>query len=123
MVPIVLLDCGLLTWFDHHYQGLKENGAIKDPSILSGRKRACRWLSGYLADLAFPIEAFSHTATFVITLFLRQHVRGRLATLVFFSLVPLGLPIVFEGLHVACRYLYVHFCAAPLCLSGRGDGA
>jgi hypothetical protein len=47
---------------------------------------------------------------------------GEMVTLVFFSLIPLGIPILFEGLHIGVSLIQT-YCAACLCLSRGGDGA
>jgi F-type H+-transporting ATPase subunit a len=37
---------------------------------------------------------------------------GEMVTLVFFSLVPLGIPIIFEGLHIGVSFIqtYIFIC-------------
>jgi F-type H+-transporting ATPase subunit a len=56
----------------------------------------------FLPVLLFPIEVVSHTArllSLTVRLFANMFA-GEMVTLVFFSLVPLGLPLLFEGLHI-----------------------
>jgi F-type H+-transporting ATPase subunit a len=55
-----------------------------------------------LPILLFPIEVFSHLArvmSLTVRLFANMFA-GEMVTLVFFSLIPLIVPVVFEGLHV-----------------------
>jgi F-type H+-transporting ATPase subunit a len=108
-VPIVPLGCALFTWFYYHYYGVRANGPIGYLKHFIGPQEgmplAVRLL---LPILLFPIELFSHAAR-VLSLTVRLFANmfaGEMVTLVFFSLLPLGLPVVFEGLHIgACVYL------------------
>jgi F-type H+-transporting ATPase subunit a len=55
-----------------------------------------------MAWLIFPIEVVSHLAR-VMSLSVRLYANmfaGDLVTLVFFSLVPVGIPVIFLGLHL-----------------------
>jgi F-type H+-transporting ATPase subunit a len=56
----------------------------------------------WIAPLLFVIEIFSHLAR-IMSLTIRLYANmfaGDMVTLVFFSLVPLGIPVVFMGLHI-----------------------
>ena len=56
-----------------------------------------------MAWLIFPIEIVSHLAR-VMSLSVRLYANmfaGDLVTLVFFSLCPIGIPVIFLGLHLA----------------------
>jgi F-type H+-transporting ATPase subunit a len=93
-VPSVPLGCALVTWFYYHYQGIRQNhfGYIKN--FLGPEP--------FLAPLLFPIEVFSHLArilSLTIRLFANMFA-GDMVTLVFLSLVPIGIPVVFMLLHV-----------------------
>lgn len=112
-VPIVPLGCALLTWFYYHYQGLKANGAWGYLKHFFGPV----W---WLAPLMLPIEIFSHTArilSLTVRLFANMFA-GEMVTLVFFSLVPIGVPIIFEGLHIGVSliqtYIFVILAAVYL---------
>jgi F-type H+-transporting ATPase subunit a len=55
----------------------------------------------WIAWLLFPIEIISHLAR-ILSLTVRLYANmfaGDLLTMVFFSLIPLGVPVVFLGLH------------------------
>ena len=71
----------------------------------------------WLAPLMFPIEIFSHLAR-LLSLTVRLYANmfaGEMVTLVFFSLIPIGIPVIFEGLSYWCFiHTDVHFCAAGL---------
>ena len=56
-----------------------------------------------MAWLIFPIELVSHVAR-IMSLSVRLYANmfaGDLVTLVFFSLFPVGIPVIFLGLHLA----------------------
>ena len=72
----------------------------------------------FLPILLFPIEVFSHLAR-VLSLTVRLFANmfaGEMVTLVFFSLVPLGLPIVFEGLHVGVSFIQTYIFVLLACV-------
>jgi F-type H+-transporting ATPase subunit a len=75
-----------------------------------------------LALLMLPIELISHLAR-VLSLTIRLFANmfaGDMVTLVFFSLVPLGVPIVFLGLHIGVSLLqtYIFVLLTTVYLSG-----
>jgi F-type H+-transporting ATPase subunit a len=60
-----------------------------------------------MAWLIFPIETVSHLAR-VMSLSVRLYANmfaGDLVTLVFFSLIPIGAPVVFLGLHIFISFI------------------
>jgi len=110
-VPIVPLGCALLTWFYYHFQGLRANGLLGYLKHFIGPQEgmplAVRIL---LPFLLFPIELFSHAArilSLTVRLFANMFA-GEMVTLVFFSLVPLGVPIIFEGLHIGVSFIQTY---------------
>jgi F-type H+-transporting ATPase subunit a len=118
-VPIVPLGCALFTWFYYHYQGLRANGLLGYLKHFIGPQEgmpmAVRLL---LPVLLFPIELFSHAAR-VLSLTVRLFANmfaGEMVTLVFFSLVPLGLPVVFEGLHVGVSFIQTYIFVLLACV-------
>ena len=75
----------------------------------------------WLSPLLFPIEIISHLAR-VLSLTVRLYANmfaGDLVTLAFFSLVPVGIPLIFLGLHlgVAVVQAYVFMLLATIYLS------
>lgn len=119
-VPIVPLGCALLTWVYYHYQGVRTNGPVGYLKHFIGpQDKDMPWpLRMFLPLLLLPIEAFSHLAR-VMSLTVRLYANmfaGEMVTLVFFSLIPLGVPLVFEGLHVGVgfiqTYIFVLLAAA-----------
>jgi F-type H+-transporting ATPase subunit a len=63
-----------------------------------------------LAPLMVPIELISHLArvmSLTIRLFANMFA-GDMVTLVFFSLVPIGIPVAFLGLHIGVSLLQTY---------------
>src|SRR3974377_2007304 len=118
-VPIVPLGCALLTWFYYHYQGVRENGPIGYLKHFIGPQEgmplAVRLM---LPVLLFPIEIFSHTAR-VLSLTVRLYANmfaGEIVTLCFFSLIPVGIPIIFEGLHIGVSFIQTYIFVLLACV-------
>jgi len=92
-VPVVPLGCAVVTWCFYQMQGLRANGL--------GYIKHFMGPVWWLAPLMFVIEVCSHLArmlSLTIRLFANMFA-GDMVTLVFFSLVPIGLPVVFLLLH------------------------
>ncbi|MGC1977289.1 MAG: F0F1 ATP synthase subunit A [Candidatus Sulfotelmatobacter sp.] len=121
-VPAVPLGCALLTWFYYHSYGVRENGFIKYLKHFIGPQEDLPLvLRLFLPFLLFPIEIFSQLAR-VMSLTVRLYANmfaGEMVTLVFFSLVPLALPVVFMGLHlgVALIQTYIFVLLATIYLA------
>lgn len=119
-VPIVPLGCALLTWVYYHYQGVRKNGPIGYFKHFIGPQDkemplAMRLL---LPFLLFPIEVFSHMArvmSLTIRLFANMFA-GEMVTLVFFSLIPLGIPVLFEGLHIGVSFIQTYIFVLLACV-------
>jgi F-type H+-transporting ATPase subunit a len=94
-IPAVPLGIALATFVYYHFYGFKSNGLVGYMKQFAG---PVWWLSWLL----FPIELVSHFAR-IMSLSVRLYANmfaGGLVTLVFFSLVPVGVPVVFLGLHL-----------------------
>jgi F-type H+-transporting ATPase subunit a len=110
---VVPLGFALVTFVYYHYHGIRSNGAAYIKQFLG----PVWWLSWLL----FPIEIISHVAR-VLSLTVRLYANmfaGDLVTLAFFSLIPVGIPLIFLGLHlgVAVVQAYVFFLLAAIYLS------
>jgi F-type H+-transporting ATPase subunit a len=110
---VVPLGFALTTFLYYHYHGLRANGAAYIKQFLGPV-----W---WLYPLLFPIELISHFAR-VLSLTVRLYANmfaGDLLTLAFFSLIPIGIPLIFLGLHlgVAVIQAYVFFLLACIYLS------
>jgi F-type H+-transporting ATPase subunit a len=91
----VTLALATATFLYFNFYGFKEQGVIGYLKHFAGPV----W---WLAPLMFPIEIVSNVAR-VMSLSVRLYANmfaGGLVTLVFFSLVPVGVPVVFLGLHL-----------------------
>ena len=109
----VPLGFALVTFLYYHYHGIRANGAAYIKQFLGPV-----W---WLYPLLFPIEIISHCAR-VLSLTVRLYANmyaGDLLTLAFFSLIPIGIPLVFLGLHlgVAAIQAYVFLLLAMIYLS------
>ena len=101
-VPIVPLGCALCAFAYYQFQGFRHAG-VSYLKHFAGPMPA-------LAPLMIPIELISHLAR-VLSLTIRLFANmfaGDMVTLVFFSLVPLGVPILFLGLHVGVSLLQTY---------------
>ena len=112
--PVVPLGIALLTFAYYNFHGVREQGVKGYLGHFAG---PIWWIS----PLLFPIEIISHCAR-VMSLTIRLYANmfaGGLVTLVFFSLVPIGVPVVFLGLHlmVSAIQAYVFMLLAMIYLS------
>ena len=109
----VPLGFALVTFLYYHYNGIRANGLGYVKQFLGPV-----W---WLYPLLLPIEIISHFAR-VLSLTVRLYANmyaGYLLTLAFFSLIPVGIPVIFLGLHlgVAVIQAYVFFLLASIYLS------
>jgi F-type H+-transporting ATPase subunit a len=112
--PVVPLGCAICTFVYYQFQGFKHAGI----GYLKHFLGPIWWLSW----LMLPIEMISHLAR-VMSLTIRLYANmfaGDLVTLVFFSLVPIGIPVIFLGLHLAVSLLqaYIFVLLATVYLAG-----
>ena len=110
---VVPLGFALVTFVYYHYNGIRANGWGYIKQFLGPV-----W---WIAWLLLPIEIISHCAR-VLSLTVRLYANmlaGDLLTIAFFSLIPIGVPLVFLGLHgfVAIIQAYVFFLLAAVYLS------
>ncbi len=113
-VAVVPLGCALCAFVYYQTQGFKHAG-IGYLKHFAGPMPA-------LAPLMIPIELISHLAR-VLSLTIRLFANmfaGDMVTLVFFSLVPLGVPILFLGLHIGVSLLqtYIFILLTTVYLQG-----
>jgi F-type H+-transporting ATPase subunit a len=119
-VPIVPLGCALLTWVYYNYQGVRTNGPVGYLKHFIGPqdKEMPFVMRLLLPFLLFPIEVFSHIArimSLTIRLFANMFA-GEMVTLVFFSLIPLGIPVLFEGLHIFVSLIQTYIFVLLACV-------
>ncbi len=100
--PSVPLGCALVTWFYYHFQGVRMNGFGYIKNFLGPV-----W---WLAPLMFVIEVCSHLArilSLTIRLFANMFASD-MVTLVFFTLFPIGIPIIFMLLHAGVAIIQTY---------------
>ena len=112
--PVVPLGIALLTFVYYNWNGVRAQGLFKYIGHFAGPI----W---WVAPLLFPIEIISHLAR-IMSLTIRLYANmfaSDLLTLVFFSMIPFGVPIVFLGLHlgVALIQAYVFMLLTLIYLS------
>jgi F-type H+-transporting ATPase subunit a len=101
-IPSVPLGLALVTWFYYHFQGIRANGFGYVKNFIGPEP--------WLAFLLFPIEIFSHLAR-ILSLTIRLYANmfaSDLVILVFFSLVPLLLPLPFILLHIGVAVIQTY---------------
>jgi F-type H+-transporting ATPase subunit a len=101
-VPSVPLGCAVVTWIYYQMHGIRTNG----PSYIKHFLGPVGWL----APLMFVIEVASHLArilSLTVRLFANMFA-GDMVTLVFFSLFPLAIPVLFMLLHVGVSFIQTY---------------
>jgi F-type H+-transporting ATPase subunit a len=101
-VATVPLGVALLCFFYYHFHGVRENGVGYFKQFIG----PIWWISWMM----LPIELISHFAR-VLSLTVRLYANmfaGEMVTLVFFSLIPIGIPIVFMGLHLGVALIQAY---------------
>jgi F-type H+-transporting ATPase subunit a len=102
-VATVPLGVALWCWFYYHYHGVREQGPVNYFKHFLGPI----W---WIAPMMLPIEIISHLAR-ILSLTVRLYANmfaGEEVTLVFFSLVPIGIPIIFMGLHLGVALIQAY---------------
>jgi F-type H+-transporting ATPase subunit a len=119
-VPIVPLGCAIVTWIYYHYQGIRELGGLGYLSHFIGPqdKDIPLIVRLILPVLMFPIEVISHTARLLsLTVRLTANMfAGEMVTLVFFSLIPFGIPLIFQGLHIGVALIQTYIFVLLACV-------
>lgn len=113
--PVVPLGLAVLTFVLYNSVGVIKNGPWGYIKHFMGPV----W---WMAPFMLPLEIVSHLAR-ILSLTVRLYANmfaSDLLTLVFFSLVPIGLPIVFLGLHFAVAIIqaYVFMLLTMIYLEG-----
>ena len=111
--PVVPLGLAVCTWCYYHFHGIRVQGLAYIKHFMG----PVWWMS----PLLFPIEIVSDL-TRILSLTVRLYANmfaGDLLTMAFFSLIPVGIPLIFLGLHlgVAVVQAYVFMLLAAIYLS------
>ena len=122
-LPVVPLGCAICAFFYYQAQGFKHAGPAYLKHFLGPSDSSMSILIRIpLALLMLPIEIISHLArvlSLTIRLFANMYA-GDMVTLVFFSLLPLGIPVLFLGLHIGVSLLqtYIFVLLTTVYLAG-----
>ncbi|MBZ5530952.1 MAG: F0F1 ATP synthase subunit A [Acidobacteriia bacterium] len=113
--PTVPLGCAFVTFIFYNLHGLREQGVWGYIKHFMGPV----W---WMAWLLLPIELISHLAR-VMSLTIRLYANifaGDMVTLAFFTLVPVGIPVIFLLLHVGVSFLqtYIFILLTTIYLQG-----
>jgi F-type H+-transporting ATPase subunit a len=113
-VPVVPLGCAVCAFVYYQSQGFRQHGIAYLKHFMGPM-----W---WLAIIMIPIEIISHLAR-MLSLTVRLYANmfaGDMVTWVFFSLVPIGVPIIFLGLHLGVSLLqtYIFILLTMVYLSG-----
>lgn len=111
---VVPLGCAVCAFFYYQAQGFRQSGIGYLKHFLGPM-----W---WLAPLMLPLEIISHLAR-VMSLSIRLYANmfaGDMVTLVFFSLIPVVVPVAFLGLHIGVALLqaYIFVLLTTVYLAG-----
>ena len=112
--PVVPLGCAICAFVYYQFQGFRASGAGYLKHFLGPM-----W---WLAPLMLPLEIISHLAR-LMSLTIRLYANmfaGDMVTLVFFSLIPIAIPVIFLGLHIGVALLqaYIFVLLTTVYLAG-----
>jgi F-type H+-transporting ATPase subunit a len=122
-VPVVPLGCALCAFFYYHAHGIRKHGIAYFKQFLGHQDPSMSiFMRIPLSILMLAIEPISHLAR-VVSLTVRLYgnmFAGDMVILVFLSLLPIGLPIAFIGLHIFVAFVqaYVFVLLTTVYLAG-----
>jgi F-type H+-transporting ATPase subunit a len=122
-VPVVPLGCALCAFFYYHAHGIRKHGLAYFKQFLGHQDPSMSiFMRIPLSILMLAIEPISHLAR-VVSLTVRLYgnmFAGDMVILVFLSLLPIGLPIAFIGLHIFVAFVqaYVFVLLTTVYLAG-----
>jgi F-type H+-transporting ATPase subunit a len=123
-VPAVPLGCAICAFIYYNAQGVRKKGLTHYAAHFLGPSDPSMslFIRVPLSILMLPIEIVSHSAR-VLSLTIRLWANmfaGDLVTMAFFSMISVGLPVVFLGLHVAVSFLqtYIFILLTMVYLAG-----
>lgn len=101
--PWVPLGIAVPTFLYYNYYGIREQGIVGYAKHFAGPI----W---WIAPLMFPIEIVSHLSR-ILSLTVRLYANmfaGDMVVLVFFSMVPVGIPAIFNGMHLGVSLIQAY---------------
>lgn len=120
-VPVVPLGCALVAFVYYQGYGFRQHG-IRYLRQFAGPSIGPWWANFLMGVLMVPIEVVSHLAR-VLSLTVRLFANmfaGDMVTLIFFSLVPVAVPVAFMALHIGVSLIqtYVFVLLTMVYLAG-----
>ena len=121
--PVVPLGCALCAFIYYHAHGIRKSGFGYIKHFLGpSDPRMSIWIKIPIGLLMIILEPISHLAR-LMSLTIRLYgnmFAGDMVTLVFFSLIPIAVPVVFMGLHIGVAFIqaYVFVLLATVYLGG-----
>ena len=121
--PVVPLGCAVCAFFYYHFHGFKRQGVAYLKQFLGHQDPSTPiFIRIPVSLLMLLIEPISHLAR-VLSLTIRLYANifaGDMVTLVFFSLVPIVIPVIFLGLHlfVALLQAFIFVLLTTVYLAG-----
>jgi F-type H+-transporting ATPase subunit a len=123
-VPIVPLGCAICAFIYYNVQGIRKKGLAHYAAHFLGPSDPSMslFIRIPLSILMLPIEIVSHSAR-VLSLTIRLWANmfaGDLVTMAFFSMISVGVPVIFLGLHIGVSLLqtYIFILLTMVYLSG-----
>ena len=121
--PVVPLGCALLTFVYYQAYGFRRSGLHYIAHFFGPPMKGMHSvMRGAIGLMMFPLEVISHLAR-VLSLTVRLYgnmFAGDMVILVFVSLIPIAVPVVFVGLHIFVAFIqaYVFVLLATVYLAG-----
>ena len=125
---VVPLGCAVCVFIYYQAHGFRKSGIKYIAHFAGPPMKGMHWSGrAALAVLMFPLEIISHLAR-VMSLTVRLYgnmFAGDMVILVFVSLIPIAIPIVFIGLHIGVAFIqaYVFVLLATVYLAGAAGEA
>jgi F-type H+-transporting ATPase subunit a len=122
-VPVVPLGCALCAFLYYHWHGFRVHGVGYLKQFLGHQDPSMSiFMRIPLSILMLAIEPISHLAR-VVSLTVRLYgnmFAGDMVILVFLSLIPIGIPVAFIGLHIFVAFVqaYVFVLLTTVYLAG-----
>jgi F-type H+-transporting ATPase subunit a len=123
-VPVVPLGCAICAFVYYHAQGIRKKGVGHYAAHFLGPSDSSMslFIRVPLSILMLPIEIVSHLAR-VLSLTIRLWANmfaGDLVTMAFFSMISVGVPVIFLGLHIGVSFLqtYIFILLTMVYLAG-----
>jgi F-type H+-transporting ATPase subunit a len=125
--PVVPLGCALCAFIYYHAHGIRKSGFGYLKHFLGpSDPRMSIWIKVPVGILMLFLEPISHLAR-LLSLTIRLYgnmFAGDMVILVFFSLIPIAVPVLFIGLHIGVAFIqaYVFVLLTTVYLAGAVAG-